>query len=782
MNRVGNLARGGGIAAVTYASVMVALLSWMSFADDVGAYSRPIGVIGLVVVGVGVLGRATRVPRFLLAGVQLLLGLCLANLWVFGTIAPVTSAQRAHVSDLLNSAYDVAYRFDLPLQVGHGGVLPYLVYGGLAAVLVADVVACSLRRPPLAGLVLLAVFGVSFSLVGGGVPWWIFALTAAGFLVLVGLHESDRIAHWGQRLDDHAVAGIAADTGPSDARARGVDVGPGAIGVAATALALVVPVFIPTLHLDLSGFGPGGDGSGPIHVTNPTVGMYNDLHQQSDTPLVTVTRTKGGDGSAPSYLRIATLNSFNGSEWSPGDRQIPSSNSAHASFGPPMSDPGLLGKRTTYRFTATSNFESSWLPTFVYTTQIDADGQWRYDDSTLDFIAASHGLTTAGQTWTATSAPLEPTSQELLDAPGGTGGVSSIYTELPPMPAKIAQIAREKTAGETTPFEKAVALQDWFHSSGEFTYSLRRPGGTATRDLLHFVTDEKVGYCQQFATAMAAMARTLGIPSRVAVGFLHGEQAGDDSWVFRGRDMHAWPELWFPTVGWVAFEPTPPDAHTSLPSYTVGVLGGKGAAGASGDLSPSESAAPQERPTKGTNPVTQTPRKTDRSAHDASTRQSGHTTAIALGSTLLGLAVIVGLLALPSGLRRRRRQRRLAGGPEAGWREVRDTARDLRLAWSDELSARESGLRLARSLVDRECREALERLVVAVERGRYARTPSMEPVGDDVRRVVTALTQSADPGVRRRAALWPRSVTSRRHRRSVERPEQIDRRLVDHMG
>jgi len=782
MNRpTGELIRGGGLALATYATVMAALLSWSSFTDDAGAYFTPVALIGLIVVAAGILGRALHLPRLLVAAIQLLIGLLVADLWVFGMLAPVTPGQRTHVSDLLNSAYDVAYRFVLPLQVGDGGILPYLVYGGILAVLLGDAIACALRRPPLAGLVLLAVFSVPFSLVSGGVAWWVFALTAAGFLALVGLHESDRIARWGRRLDDGAVAGIAADVrSANDPHARGiVDVGPGAIGVAATAIALVVPLFVPTLHLDLSGLGPGGNGSGPIHVSNPTVGMYDDLRRRSDTPLLTLRRTAGGDGTDPSYLRIATLNSFNGEEWSPGDRQIPSTHAAHATFSPPMSNPKLLGTPTTYRFTATSNFDSTWLPTFVYTTRIDASGEWRYDDETLDFIAASHGLTTAGRSWTATSAPVDPSAASLLAAPSGSGGVPAIYTELPDMPAKIADIAREKTAAEDTPFAKAVALQEWFHSSGEFSYSLDRPGGTGSQDLLHFVTDQKIGYCQQFATAMAAMARSLGIPARVAVGFLHGEKDGSD-WVFRARDMHAWPELWFANIGWVRFEPTPPDASTTVPSYTLGVLGAK-STGGDDDPGSSSTGAPEKLPTKGADPAEQTPKSTDTTA-DSAADAPDHTTAVVVASTLGGLALVIAALTMPALVRRRRRARRLLGGPEEAWQEIRDTARDLRLAWSDDLSPRESGLRLTRSLSTPEAQDALARVVVAVERSRYARTPSTEPVDEDAQQVVTALLGAVDPGVRRRAALWPRSMLARRPPASLDRPEQVERQLVDHMG
>ena len=80
--------------------------------------------------------------------------------------------------------------------------------------------------------------------------------------------------------------------------------------------------------------------------------------------------------------------------------------------------------------------------------------------------------------------------------------------------------------------------------------------------------DDRVGYCEQFAASMAIMARVIGIPSRVAVGFLEPDKATNGSWEFSAHDLHAWPELYFPGSGWVRFEPTPQDRATEVPGYT----------------------------------------------------------------------------------------------------------------------------------------------------------------------------------------------------------------------
>ncbi len=116
-------------------------------------------------------------------------------------------------------------------------------------------------------------------------------------------------------------------------------------------------------------------------------------------------------------------------------------------------------------------------------------------------------------------------------------------------------------------------LQNWFRETGGFRYSLKTQAvGSGNPALLHFLfkgPGGRVGYCEQFATAYAVMARTLQIPARVAVGFLQphqGRKPGE--WVYKAHDLHAWPELYFQGSGWVRFEPTPGNRAATTPSYT----------------------------------------------------------------------------------------------------------------------------------------------------------------------------------------------------------------------
>jgi transglutaminase-like putative cysteine protease len=124
----------------------------------------------------------------------------------------------------------------------------------------------------------------------------------------------------------------------------------------------------------------------------------------------------------------------------------------------------------------------------------------------------------------------------------------------------IEALARQRTRNLTTPFEKAIALEKWFRE--EFRYSTDITPGHGATDLAAWLLESdspnhRVGYCENFATSMAVMARTLDIPSRVVLGFTPGTPQNDGTVVVYERNAHAWVELWMPTQGWVRFDPTP---------------------------------------------------------------------------------------------------------------------------------------------------------------------------------------------------------------------------------
>ncbi len=108
-------------------------------------------------------------------------------------------------------------------------------------------------------------------------------------------------------------------------------------------------------------------------------------------------------------------------------------------------------------------------------------------------------------------------------------------------------------------------LQGWFQR--EFDYSLEVQSGHGNSAIESFLR-ERVGYCEQFAGTYAAMMRTLDYPARVAVGFTSGTETAPGNFRVLGRNAHAWPEVWFDGLGWVAFEPTPGRGAPGAENYT----------------------------------------------------------------------------------------------------------------------------------------------------------------------------------------------------------------------
>ena len=153
-------------------------------------------------------------------------------------------------------------------------------------------------------------------------------------------------------------------------------------------------------------------------------------------------------------------------------------------------------------------------------------------------------VTTVDRTYDFSGVQLTYDAEAMNKAVSGAGSVSGIFTDVSPnLSNEIRRLAASVTADAPTRFQKAQVLQQWFREDGGFRYDRRQveSAGSGGADLLAFM-DERVGYCEQFAASMAIMARVLGIPSRVAVGFLEPEKATNGAWEFSAHDLHAWPD------------------------------------------------------------------------------------------------------------------------------------------------------------------------------------------------------------------------------------------------
>jgi transglutaminase-like putative cysteine protease len=787
------------LSAVAAATTLVSLLSWEKFTQNFGLTLGPLFVIAVAIAATGAAGRWWRVPRGLLVLAQLLLAAALVSIFVCGSPLPIGDSWDK-LQTAFQDAVQSANRFAPPVPADEPSVHPLLISGGAACLLLVDLFACTLRRVPLAGLPLLVIYSVPVSMTGDGPHWILYTATAIGFLTMIFLSESEQVARWGPILvEDH---------GRSDPKPVSVPTWPRtgarAIGGVATALSVVVPVLLPTFSVHLFNFGPGTGGNSDISIENPTVDLKRDLVRGADVPLVTVHT----DDPDPSYLRIAVLNRFSANEWSPGDREVPSSHTADGTM------PGLVGvsaqltrHQYDYGLEASRDFQSSWLPTTSMVTQVEAPGDWRYDVTTMDFLASNDGLDTSQLHWSLQGVKLGYDVNRLADAPPAGPLVNKEFVDLPTdLDPMVRDLTTQITAGAASRFEKAVALQDWFRKDGGFTYSTQVDLGNGTDDLVRFLTQGdggRTGYCQQFAAAMAVMARVLGIPARVAIGFLQPDKVGPDTYVYSSHDLHAWPELFFSGSGWVRFEPTPAGGADAIttdpPSYTTqAVTVGNETA------SPSASAAGGDpalaRDSNEAQPTAK-PDATGQNATDQSSFPWAWVTG-AVGLVVLATAVAIG----PRTLRRRRRDQRALLGPEEAWQELRDTAIDLRESWPQHRSpwqTREALVQLFGGPPDEFTPDrprrgpdtnpdavfALDRIVHALERLRYARPTGSEPGTwrAEMQTCVEALYGGAPKRARRAANWWPRSVFTR----SVDVGRSLDDsagepamagRVVDHVG
>lgn len=768
------------LAGTAAGTTWLATNAWRGLTEVPGGFLNPLFLLAIAVAGTG---TATRWWRWPAAGVllaEVAVGGMLSSLLLVGTPLPVRGSWGELVSTI-GDALASAAKYAAPVPASVPPVDPLLVLGGLACLVLVDLLAATLHRAPLAGLPLLAIFSIPVSMIEGGIPWWIFAGTAGGFLVTLFLQESEQVTRWGRPLGVDAETGDPIAFGAGAHTVRGTA---GLVGGAATALAVLVPVVIPATGLHVFDFGPGQGGGEEIRVVNPTTDLVRDLKQGDDVPLIRIT-TADPD---PSYLRIVALTRFSDAEWSPGDREVPDDHLARGQLPPPQGVATEIGRRAfPWDVTVLPQFDSRWLPTVPPVSGVQAAGDWRYDDRTMDFLAGDRGLTTAGLSYSMTALHLDLTARRLARSAASTRTVDDLFTDLPKgLPPLVRDLAVQVTDGATTPYEKAVALQQWFREDGGFTYTLHRAGGNGIDALVDFLSDGpggREGYCEQFASAMAVMARMVGIPARVAVGFLRPSPEGAGSWVYSARDMHAWPELYFDGAGWVRFEPTPAGRVEDVPAYTV----------PGSDQAELPSAEPSASESSAAIAPSRAPRDTQTDSAAARAGSGGGASVpwpVMLG-VLVGLAVVGGALLGPRLVRHRRRQRRLdAGAVEAIWAELRDTALDLGVPWPVGRSPRATRTVVVDHLgapvgphtperpehgpaVAPEAVASLDRLVRALELSRYARDGGVvDPVRlrADGETCVDALLGGAPRSARRRARWWPRSVLARRPRPVREAP------------
>ena len=747
------------VAAIAASLSLYPLVSgWLWFWEGAGA----VAVAALA----GALTRLRVLPWVLCAAIGLAaqvlyLNLLLSSAHSAGGLIPTTASLR-HLWRLAQAGMDETARFAPPAPASPGILL--LTVAGIGVVGVAtDLLAVRLRRPAVAGLPLLVLFCVPLTAsvhqsVFGAMT--VFGLGMAGYLALLAVDGRERLRLWGRlvtvwhRGQDPAVAARGTPNTKELAAAGR------RIGVAAVVIALFVPLLVPGLRDHKLFSGGGGGGTELVALPNPLVQMNSELHRTVPAHVLTY-RTTDPD---PQYLQVYVLSNLGTNTWT-----------LAPAAGEPVHDgklPGTPGLgRTTTTTTETTRITlakglttgshlASFLPLPYPSRSVNVGGDWRTDPRSLTMFSAQN---LSGLSYSVTSREVSPTPRQLQRSGEIPNSIATSYLSVPKAFLPLSKLADRITRGQSTFYGEAVALQRWFTGSGKFTYSLDVHEPDTAKALINFLTKDRRGYCQQFAFAMAVLARLLDIPSRVAVGYTEGSPIGHDRWDVRTSDAHAWPELYFQGAGWLRFEPTPSgsggQATAVQPAYSlppqITTPGGAQSAPAPAATVPAPNA------TQGDSGALA--KLNHLSAHGA---DGGAITGRSGPTWLIAVAVLIIVLITPRlarSLTRRRRWSRAAGdGPraQAAWLELLDSLTDYKIAWSASESPRALGTRLTGTLrLSPDGAAALARIVYATERARYARDPadsaSLRADTDLVRRDV-----AARPGrvVRWRARLVPPSA------------------------
>jgi hypothetical protein len=152
---------------------------------------------------------------------------------------------------------------------------------------------------------------------------------------------------------------------------------------------------------------------------------------------------------------------------------------------------------------------------------------------------------------------LNVSAQDLRDSPSVyPAWVRKQFLALPDsVPERVLALARDLTASEPTPYDRALAIQNYLR---KFSYTLDISAPPAGRDVTdYFLFDLKKGYCDYYATSMVVLARAAGLPARLVAGYANGSYDIERAqYVVTENYAHSWVEVYFANIGWVEFEPT----------------------------------------------------------------------------------------------------------------------------------------------------------------------------------------------------------------------------------
>ncbi|GAB1646001.1 DUF3488 and DUF4129 domain-containing transglutaminase family protein [Krasilnikovia sp. MM14-A1259] len=746
-------------------------------------------LIVALIAGAAVLARTLRFPTWAQALSMITVWLLVLT-WMFPSgeellsLVP-TPETFEHFGRLFTEAGNDTRAYAVPVPDLDG--LLFVTVLGIGAVAIAvDLITVVMRRPALAGLPMLAIYSVPVAVYVDSVPVLPFIIGAAGFLWLLVADNVDRVRRFGRRFTGDGRDVDVWEPSPLAAAGRRLAV----IGVAA---AVLLPLAVPGLttgllsRLTQTGAGAGSGGFGPGNGrVNLFASLSGQLVQNSTTEMVRVTTTE----QDPFYLRFGVADVVTDQGFT---NRSPSGKAVAKGLPDPREDDATdVPSYQRYHATVqvTNNLNMPLAP--VYSTVVDTDkldGGWSYDPAMQVFY--SNRTTTKGKKYSFDYVRSRPTPA-LLRTATSLGRDNPLRTEYTTVPRddQVAKLVTKLIKGQRTDYDKTMAIYKHFSRENGFVYSLQTQTGTSGSDIATFLKN-KVGFCQQYAAAMAWMARQAGVPARVAFGFTRGGTRDGDTYVLTNRNLHAWTEVYFKGFGWVPFDATPAAGVTgsSRTDWAPDVDRPTATASAS-----SSAAAPGVNPSSGKEDVDRKGRSQidkDPGTVGATPPDSGPSTPLWV---IAAVALVVALLLVPATLRALRRRRRHhatvapqpavaanagpPGSPEvtvttetvraredahAAWDELVDTMIDYRVPVDPTETPRVTAGRLVRDAtltgVPADSATLLGR---AEERARYARQPLQGgELTDALGHVRKGLARSAGRRTRIAAVLLPPSVLLR---------------------
>ncbi|MBD2762735.1 hypothetical protein IEE92_09260 [Kocuria sp. cx-116] len=536
------------------------------------------------------------------------------------------------------------------------------------------------------------------------------------------------------------------------------------------AVSLLVPTVMPGFF---SGAFPQGSsfnseraaGVGPLRAVG------QDLRESERVQRFSYTTSDG----QPKYMRLMSLSDFSQPEFFP---QTDNLEEGLDGLADPETNPVSRENPVTTKVTF-EDYNEHWLPAPYAPTEFTGIGDEGWSWNPRDLSVFSAGSEMSGGTFTVTSSAPRATPDAMRSAaPSDTNGDLADYLRVPDeTPESISSAARQLTEGAGNDYDRALALQNGLRHN--FQYDVNAPlaqgydaGGM---DSMGQFMETRTGYAGHFAPAMALMAREVGIPSRVAVGYLPtapvSDSRGGELFQVGTGDAHAWPELYFEGVGWVRFEPTPGIPTTPEYAPESGNEPGQDASGQADQTPGQEPSQPQE-PTSG--PTDEQSQPPAPETPEQAQEESGTAFMIPLWVLVLGgvLLLLVLLAAVPRLMRGHRRRARLADMADASlspreranaaWGELEDLSVDHGGSPKASDTPRVRARHMAAGIPA--ASEAVDRIVSDMEHASYAAPDaSWKPSASaaDLGTVRDELMRRADRCQKFRATWWPASIFRR---------------------